>query len=506
MWSDGMSGEVPPPQAALASAGNPAETQAAMVSTGNPLAAQAAAQALARGGSAIDAAIAADAVMGVVEPMSTSLGGDLLAMIYQPDGSVTSYNGTGRAPLALEVAQVAALPNACIPERHPLSVTTPGAVRGWWDLHRRFGRLAWRDLFGCAIRQAREGFKVAPVAAREWALFDFVLRKDPNCARLFRADKPPAAGKSFINPELAATLEGLAAEGPDYFYQGPVAQSASAAVQAMGGVLAAEDFQRHTGEFVAPVSVDFQGARIHECPPNTQGVAVLDALAATDGDPGDPEDPQTWVRMVEATAAAMAKAKRTVADPSGNTVCTVVVDAQGLAVVLMSSVFKRFGSGIVVPQGGFCLQNRGFGFSAPGHINGPAPGKRPYHTVVPGLTTLGGAFHLGMGVVGGLMQPQGQIQVLTRVLAWHQGIQEALDAPRWRLERGDALAIERGFPAEIARALRAAGYDAPHPTVGELAGRSDFGGAHAVRRTVGGVLQGAADPRKDGQWLRVWVQ
>ncbi|MGB6008255.1 gamma-glutamyltransferase family protein [Castellaniella sp.] len=473
----------------------------AMVSTGNPLAAQAARDVLEGGGSAVDAAIAADAVMGVVEPMATSIGGDLLAMIHQDGQPVLSYNGTGRAPLALDEAMVRALPGARIPERHPLSVTTPGAVRGWWDLHRRFGRLAWRDVFGPAIRHARQGFPVAKVAAHEWAIFDFVLREDPVCARMFRAGRPPAPGDAFRNPELADTLEHIAADGPDYFYRGPVAEDASRAVQRMGGVLAPEDFERHAGDFVTPLSLEFHGARIHECPPNTHGVAILDALAAVQDHGGAAEDPDTWVHMVRSTASAMAAAKRTVADPAGNTVCTVVVDGEGLAITLMSSVFKRFGSGIAVPGGGFCMQNRGFGFSEPGHINGPAPAKRPYHTVVPGMTTRDGEFLLGMGVVGGLMQPQGQIQILTRVLAWGWDIQDALNAPRWRLEAGDTLAIEKGFPDDLARALRASGYGEPHAAAGELAGRSDFGGAHAIFRAPAGNLQGAADPRKDGQWL-----
>jgi gamma-glutamyltranspeptidase/glutathione hydrolase len=481
-------------------------TVEAMVSTGNPLAARAAADILEQGGSAVDAAIAADAVMGVVEPMATSVGGDLLAMVCPKGSSVLSYNGTGRAPMALEPALVQALPGGRIPERHPLSVTTPGAVQGWWDLHQRFGRLAWQDLFSRAIEHARAGFAVARVSAREWKLFDFVVRRHPGCAQLYRGGHSPAAGERYANPELADTLEHIAHEGPLYFYHGPLAVAAARVVQAAGGVLSADDFARHQGNFVTPLSLDFHGARIHECPPNTHGVAILDALAAIQSDGGDPADPMTWVRMVQATAAAMETAKRTVADPSGNTVCTVVDDGQGLAVTLMSSIFKRFGSGIAVPGGGFCLQNRGFGFSEVGHVNGPAPGKRPYHTVVPGLTTGDeGEFYLGMGVVGGLMQPQGQIQILTRVLSWNWNLQQALDAPRWRLEAGNALAIEDGFPEEIGRVLRSAGYMPPHPAVGELAGRSDFGGAHAILRRRGCALEGAADPRKDGQWLRVQV-
>ena len=475
----------------------------AVVATGNPLAAQAAKKMLLAGGSAVDAAIAADAVMGVVEPMATSVGGDILAMIFQLDGRVTSYNGTGRAPVGLDVSKIASLPGAHISERHPLSVTTPGVVRGWWDLHRRYGRLDWERLFCPAIQHARDGFAVAKVAALEWALFDSVLHLDPVCARLFRAGHPPAVGDPFRNPELADTLERIGHEGPGVFYQGSIASAASRAVQALGGVLSTEDFKTHDGVFVEPLSAMFYGARVHQCPPNTHGVAILDALVAIQKADGDPKDPATWVHIVEATATAMKEAKRTVADPSGNTVCTVVADTDGLAVTLMSSVFKRFGSGIAVPGGGFCLQNRGFGFSEPGHINGPAPRKRPYHTVVPGLATVDGRFYLGMGVVGGLMQPQGQIQILTRVLAWREALQDALDAPRWRLEAGNTLAIEKGHLDSVVQALRTAGYQPPHRQSGELGGRSDFGGAQAVMRSREGVWLGATDPRKDGRWLQI---
>jgi gamma-glutamyltranspeptidase/glutathione hydrolase len=473
----------------------------AMIATGNPMAAEAAQSMLQAGGSAVDAAIAADAVLGVVEPMATSIGGDLLAMVCPPEAEVLSYNGTGRAPAAMDPSAVAALPGSRIPERHPWSVTTPGAVRGWSDLHARYGKLDWKTLFEPAIRHARRGFALAPVAAREWAIFDFVLRQDPNCARLYRGGNSPKAGEQFANPELASVLEMIANEGADAFYGGWVADRAAQAVQKLGGLLAAEDFHRHSGNFCEPVSAMFNGIQVHQCPPNTHGIAILDALQQIEAHISDPADPATIIAMVRATAQAMHRASQTVADPSGNTVCTVIVDAQGLAITLMSSIFKRFGSGIVVPGGGFVLQNRGFGFAAPGHVNGPAPGKRPYHTVVPGISTLDGHFHLGMGVVGGLMQPQGQIQILTQVLGWNTPLRDAIGAPRWRLEAGDTLAIETGTDASIESALREAGYQAPAATVGELAGRSDFGGAHAVMRLPDGMLLGVADPRKDGSAL-----
>ena len=468
-----------------------------MVATGHPLAAQAAAEMLEAGGSAVDAAIAADAVLGVVEPMATGIGGDLLAMIVEPDGSAMSYNGTGRSPIGLDPDSVLALPGQRIPERHPLSVTAPGVVRGWHDLHQRHGRLAFERLFGPAVRAAHDGFAVGRVCAGEWALFRKVIESDEASARLYRAGRPPLAGEQFSNPELARVLEAVGFDGPDAFYEGDPARAAAAASQARGGVLSEEDFRRHRGEFVTPASARFRDLTVLECPPNTHGVAVLDALTELDAMTLLADDPDTVCAMVGAMGRAMKRAKETVCDPAGNTVCTVVVDSDGLAITLMSSVFKRFGSGIGVPGCGFVLQNRAFGFSSPGRVNGVAPGRRPYHTVIPGAALRDGRFHAGFGVVGGAMQPQGHVQLLVRTNVWNQPLQAAIDAPRWRLESDTALAIESGTPEAVARALRAAGYVDPAGD-GELGGRSDFGGAQWVMRAADGSLVGGSDRRKDG--------
>lgn len=471
-----------------------------MVATGNPLAAHAAMAVLAEGGSAIDAAIAADAILGVVEPMATGLGGDVLAMIVEPDGQVTSYNGTGRAPRALTTEHVTALPGQRIPERHPLSHTTPGVVRGWADLHARWGRLPWQRLLAPAAALAESGYALAPVAAREWAIFDSVLHGDPACAQLYHAGSPPAAGTRLVNAELASVLREIAHGGPSAFYEGRAAEAAGRASQSAGGVLAVDDFAAHTGEFTTPVHARFRGLDVYECPPNTHGVAILHALQALEPQALAPDDPATVLRTVQAMGAGMTHAKQVVADPAGNTVCTVIVDGDGRAITLMSSIFKRFGSGTAVPGCGFVLQNRGFGFARPGALNGAAPGKRPYHTVVPGAALREGRFHAGFGVVGGLMQPQGQVQLLVRMAAFGQSPQAAVNAPRWRLESDTALAIEAGMPAAITTALRAAGYTDPVGQ-GELGGRSDFGGAQVVMREADGSLRGATDPRKDGTVL-----
>lgn len=470
-----------------------------MIATGHPIAAETALAVLDRGGSAVDAAIAADAVLGVVEPMATGIGGDLLAMIVQPDGEAVAYNGTGRAPLALTADLVEALPGRRIPDRHPLSVTTPGAVRGWYDLHARYGRIAVAELLVPAIALAENGFAVGPITAREWTFFDSVIAKDPACAALYRAGNTPQAGETFTNPELAATLRAIAADGPAAFYEGEPAKAAARASAASGGVLAEADFAAHRGNFDTPLSTVFRGLTVLECPPNTHGRAVLDALDLLEPLPLDPDDPETWVTAVRATREAMVRAQETVADPAGNTVCTAIVDRDGLALTLMSSVFKRFGAAIGVPGCGFVLQNRASGFAEPGHINGPAPGKRAYHTVIPAAAQRDGRLHAVFGVVGGAMQPQGHVQILMRTAAWGEPLQAALDAPRWRLE-GDLLAIEERMPAPIVAALRGAGF-ADAGSIGNIAGRSDFGGAQFVVRARDGTLYGASDKRKDGTAL-----
>jgi len=471
-----------------------------MIATGHPVAASEALAVLDRGGSAVDAAIAADAILGVVEPMATGIGGDLLAMIVEPDGKAVTYNGTGRAPLGLTADMVEALPGRRVPDRHPLSVTTPGVVRGWFDLHARYGRVAMADLLAPAIRLAAEGFAVGPIAAREWAFFDSLIARDAACAALYRAGRTPASGETFVNPELAAVLTAVAQDGPAAFYEGAPAVAAARASRASGGVLAEQDFLAHRGNFDRPLSTGFRGLSVLECPPNTHGRAALDALAALEPLALDPRDPQTAVAAVTAMRDGMIRARETVADPAGNTVCTAIVDRDGLGLTLMSSVFKRFGAAIGVPGAGFVLQNRGSGFAEPGHINGPAPGKRAYHTVIPAAALKDGRLHAVFGVVGGAMQPQGHVQLLMRLAAWDEPLQAALDAPRWRLEGDDMLAIEEGTAPDVVAALRGAGF-ADTNGLGNIAGRSDFGGAQFVLRAGDGTLRGASDRRKDGTAL-----
>lgn len=470
------------------------------ISTGNALAAHAAKGILEKGGSAMDAAIAADAVMGVVEPMATSIGGDVLALIIEPDQPAVAYNGTGRSPSLLTADRVALLPNQRIPERHPYSITTPGAVKAWYDLHQRYGKVDWADLFADAIHHASNGFKVAKVAASEWKLFDFVLHTDPSCAQLYHAGSPPKHGDTYANPELAHSLQRIAQDGWQAFYEGEIPQRTEAAMTKIGGLLRATDFNQHRGYFCSPLQLERENYIFYQCPPNTHGCAILNALAATPWLPSKPSTQDT-LTLIQATQAALQEASKTVYDSGGNTVCTVVVDRHGNAVTLMSSIFKRFGAGYVVPGAGFVLQNRGFGFSELGHLNGPGPKKRPYHTVVPGAVTKDGDFHLGLGVVGGLMQPQGQIQIMHQLFRQSIPLDQALANPRWRLEGNHILALEATMAPSLQSELRAAGYQEPPKGIGDLAGRSDFGGAQAIQRLATNHLWAVSDHRKDGAAL-----
>jgi len=467
-----------------------------MIATGNPLAVTAGKVVLERGGSAVDAAIAADIVMGVVEPMATSIGGDLLAMIIEPSGKPISYNGTGRCAQEFSIDILSRFSNLQIPERSVHAITTPGVVMGWWDLHQQYGKIDWAELFSFGIEFATQGFAVSKISAREWRLFDKVLHADQTSAKTFRAGNTPAEGEIFTNLDLAGVFKNIQKFGPKGFYEDYPAQACVEAIKRHDGVLGMHDFLSHVGNFCTPLEGKYKDITVIECPPNTHGLAVLEALELLNSVECKLDDPSFILKSIQAMEMGMQKAKKVVADPAGNTVCTVVVDSDGLAISLMTSVFKRFGSGISAPGCGFVMQNRGFGFSPPGHINEAAPGKRPFHTVVPAAAIKNGKFFAGFGVVGGAMQPQGQLQLLLRVIGSGQNLEEAMDAPRWRLEGEKTLAIESGTSERVTKVLRDAGYSEPNN--GELGGRSDFGGAQWIMRDANGDLVGASDKRKDG--------
>jgi gamma-glutamyltranspeptidase/glutathione hydrolase len=478
----------------------------AMVSTSSPFAVEAGLWALRQGGTAMDAAIASDAVLGVVQPFWTGIGGDLFCLVADGD-EVAAFNGSGAAPgvLTLGACQAAAVAGAAVPEwmagdfpatlpdTSALAVTVPGVVDGWAQLSERLGRLPLGTVLEPARRLAADGFPVGRVAAWHWR----------RAAQRLRPGGPlphdVEEGQRVANPALAASLGAIAVGGPAAHYEGRWAADAVAAVRSEGGVLGEPDLASHKGEWTAPIAGAYRGFEVLEHPPNGQGAAVLAALRVLDRLPPAAGDGRLAV-LISAVREGMRLAHRHVADPRtspvpafwGGTVYTAAV-ADGMAVSLISSVFHLFGSGVTA--GGAPLQNRGLGFSLdPSSANCVAPGKRPFHTIIPALVRRDGRVWAVMGVVGGPMQPQGHVQVLTQLVDAGAGPQAALDAPRARWLGGDVVALEEGTGEAEAGALRAAGFTVLD---GQLHS-AEFGAGQVVRVHDDGWLEGGADSRRDG--------
>ena len=472
------------------------------------------------GGSAVDAAIGADAVMGVVEPTGTGVGGDLMAVVATGEG-VAVLNGSGRSGRRTDPESVPDNGHGFVPSVGGCAVTVPGAVAAWADLHRRFGRLPWPALFEPAIEAAAEGAAVGATGSQLWE--GARSRLDTAGQVLyFGAGTAPAPGERWRNPTLAAVLEQIAADGPEALYRGPLAQAIAGAATAAGGSVHVDDLADHRSQWVEPLRAGLGSHELITVPPPCQGaVTALAAqsvhdrglLGATGG-----AGVEAAAAMVEALDRAFAVALDCLADPDAadvphydemrarmaaaprhgpmplgpGTVFTVVFTAEQ-AVVLTSSVCDRFGSGVTVPEGGFVLQSRGRGFSTDlRHPNAVAPNKRPYHTIVPTLVLESGRPMLGMGVVGGIMQPQGQLQILHRVLGGPD-LPSAVEAGRFRLIGEGRVTTESSLEPSWRAAIEASGYEMVD-TADVIGG---FGGAQAVLRT-GDTLTAASDPRRDG--------
>jgi gamma-glutamyltranspeptidase/glutathione hydrolase len=512
-----------------------------MVATSQPLAAQAGLGVLQAGGNAADAAVATAAVLAVVEPMSTGIGGDAFALYF--DGSsrqVTALNGSGRAPAAmtLEAVQRAGLKE--IPLTSALSVTVPGAVAAWADLLAHHGTLSLADLLQPAISYARDGYPVSEVVAFMWQRAAGKLSRLPSGRELLVDGRPPRLGEVVRLPDLAHSLEAIASDGPETFYQGALAQDIARVVQAQGGWMTVADLATHHSTWEKPISVPYRGLRLWECPPNGQGLAALLAAGITEGfDLASLDEVQRWHVLIEAMSLAFADAQRWVADPvrvdlpldtllsptylaerrtqidlqrsnpdrrsgvplpGSDTVYLSVVDSQGNACSFINSVFEGFGSGLVVPGTGIALHNRGALFSLdPGHPNRLEPGKRPYHTIIPAMITQGEELWACFGVMGDFMQPQGHLQVLVGLVDLDRTPQEALDAPRFRLLEGESpgrVAVEGSVGLDLIRQLEARGHDVVRVEGEE---RLIFGAGQVIKRDLStGVLMGGSDPRRDG--------
>ena len=531
-----------------------------MVCTSVPLATQIGLNILEQGGSAVDAAIAANAALGLMEPVSNGIGGDLLAIVYSAkDNKLYGLNGSGRSPLGLSYeqmkAELAKSKKEMIPPFGMLPITVPGCVDAWAELHKKFGKLTLGDDLSPAIRYAEEGFPVSELIAFYWARSVPSYSKVPggflHTYTLDGKERAPAKGDIFKNPELAQSLRLISEKGRDVYYKGPIADKIDAFMQANGGYLRKIDLEKHSSTWVEPVSVNYRGYDVFELPPNGQGIAALQMLNILEGfdlrsmgfnstaslhtmieakkivwadrarfyaDPDFAKIPLTSLLSKEYAADRRklidpehAAKKVTSGNPvlkDGDTIYLSTADEQGNMVSLIQSNYRGMGSGIVVPGLGFMFQDRGELFSMEqGHANVFAPGKRPFHTIIPGFVMKDRKPWLAFGVMGGGMQPQGHVQVLTNQIDFGMGVQEAGDAARWQhegdneptgekmTEAGGYVQIESGVPIESARELRKKGHDVRLDVGG-------YGGYQAIKVEIHDgqrVYVGASESRKDGQ-------
>lgn len=504
-----------------------------VASTSQALATQAGVRALARGGSAVDAALSMAITLTVVEPCSNGLGSDLFCILW--DGAkLAGLNASGRAPAAWSPQRFAG--QSAMPRAGWDTVTIPGCVSAWQALSGRYGKLPFADLFEPAIDYARRGYMVTPVVADKWEKAVPILGSVPGFAEHFLPfGRAPLPGERFGSEAMARTLELLARTRGEAFYRGELAEKMVAHARSHGGAHTLADFAGHTCDWVDPISVDYRGYRVHEIPPNGQGIAALIALGIAEAFdfasmPNDSAEKEHL--LIESMKLAFADVHRYVSDPrtmevspadmldrnylaararridrsraqdygpgkppTGGTVYLTAADSGGMMVSLIQSNYMGFGSGIVVPGTGISLQNRGTGFSLQsGHPNEVGGGKRPFHTIIPGFLTRGGEPVLSFGVMGGPIQPQGHLQTLVRMIDYGQNPQTALDAPRWRVSDGLTVELESSASATLREGLLARGH-----RIAQLADAyMDFGAGQFIHRTADGYIAGS-DPRRDGQ-------
>ena len=509
-----------------------------MACTSQPLASQAAVETLRAGGNAVDAAVCAAAALGVVEPFMTGIGGDCFMLIWHPgDQQLYGLNGSGRAPRAATREALIERGHTTMPMHGLLSVTVPGAVDAWSEALTRFGRRSLGDALAPAIEYATSGFPVSEIIATQWSFAASLLQND-DARRAFTVDgRPPRLGEVVRLPELAGSLRMFAAGGRDAFYRGELARAIADCSRANGGLLDEADLAVHESTWVEPISTDYRGVEVCELPPNGQGLAALIALnilecfdladAAPDvrahlqieavklayADRGrwiaDPEHANVPVYALLDKAYAQGRAalirpdaasKRVAAGslPASDTVYLTTADRDGMIVSLINSLYLAFGSGMVAGDTGIALQNRGSGFSLdPAHPNCIAPGKRPFHTIIPGMLLRDGRPLASFGVMGGDMQAQGHVQLVSHLLDGGCNIQEAIEQPRFNFLAGDRVALEDALAARVGAALARRGHVVEDESAALLAG--GFGGSQAIAvDPATGAYWGGSDPRKDG--------
>ena len=522
-----------------------------MVACSQPLAAQAGLEVLKAGGSAVDAAIAINACLGLMEPTANGVGGDLFAIVWDPrTGKLHGLNGSGASPRGLTADRIPAEKDGTIPLHSPYAWSVPGCVDGWTTLHARFGRLPLERLLAPAIGYAEEGFPVSPVIASDWSRGPARFGSKPGFAEVFMpGGRTPREGEIFRNPALARTLRRVAQQGRAGFYAGETATELVRYSREVGGFLALEDLSSHRSEWVDPVGTDYRGWTVWELPPPGQGIAalqMLNMLERFDLRAMGRESADFWHVLTEAKKLAFADRARYYADPAfaavpvaelvskeyaqrraalielsramttdlpgdpaplnrRETTYLCAADSSGMMVSLIQSNYTGFGSGYCVPALGFGIQNRGNMFDlTPGRPNSYAPGKRPFHTIIPAFMTREGRPVMAFGLMGGDMQPQGHAQVVVNLVDFGMNLQEAGDAIRMHhtgsseptgtvMRDGGVLHIEDGLPAAVIAELRRRGHRIEPEAVG------NYGGYQAIwRDPLTGVYSGATERRKDG--------
>ena len=512
-----------------------------MVASSQPLASMAGLRILQAGGNAADAAVATAAALNVTEPCSTGIGGDCFCIYYDADkGRVQGLNGSGRAPAALTPGLLNDLGHDEMPRNGVHTVTVPGAAAGWADTLDHFGSMELGEVLKSAIGLAENGFPVAPLASRLWGLGVPKLKSGPHAEEMLIDGRAPIAGELMRNPTLARTFRTLAEHGKPGFYEGRIAESIVELLGSMGGVMATDDLKAHRSTFPEPISVDYKGTEVVEIPPNGQGITALIALNILeeyDWDSVEHSSVGHLHTLIEAMRLAFADARWYVADPDvvhvpiealiskeyaaerrklidpagasvdvergspvagSDTVYFCTVDGEGNACSFINSNYSGFGTGLIPGGCGFTLQNRGSNFVLEeGHPNRLEPGKRPYHTIIPGMMLRDGLLHGPFGVMGGFMQPQGHLQVVVNMVDYGMDPQEALNAPRFRIFEGTSVYLEEGIPVETMGALSRMGHDVK-PASGFT--RTVMGkGQIIIRDPETGVLCGGSEPRADGQ-------
>jgi len=506
-----------------------------MIATSQPLAAAAGLRILQEGGNAVDAALAAAAVLNVVEPMMTGIGGDVFAIVYwSRSGELVGLNASGRSPYAMNLDYLRRKGYARMPVRGVDTITVPGAVDGWLALRDRFGSMPLSRILQPAIDYAENGFPVSEIIANQWSEEADLLSGDPWARQTYLPDgRAPRHGEIAYNKNLARTLGKIVSGGRSAFYEGAIAEKIVAAIRDQGGVMTARDLAEHRSEWVSPLSIRYKGYDVYELPPNGQGIAALEMLNILEG-----YDLRKWGHnsaeylhhLTEAKKLAFADRNRYVTDPSfasipietllskeyaaarrklidpekamreyppgqsekSDTIYLTVVDKERNAVSFINSLFSAFGSGVVAGDAGICLQNRGSSFQMDATSwNRIEPHKRPLHTIIPAMVFSGGKPFLSFGVMGGDNQPQAHVQVFLNLVEFGMNVQEAGEASRVR-HTGGRLAVESGILPEVRRILDLRGHDLTTMTDG-------FGGYQGILiDPETGVLMGGSDPRKDG--------